>query len=209
MTHVAGAFRIRLQAAGRVGMLHRFFDAEKDGPGGEQPFLDAHGLGKRIVVAFRRGAHQAEQRAPIHHAAASQRAGITVAHENLVGRNQHVTGLIDASASGPSKHLQNFIGAQRLFGVIAAIRFTGQRHAPEREIDAGSKAHGRDHDAKLARFRQWFDDAGARAIAQAAVMVNDAAFEHLCQMFANKLFLLRGDLKRIRCWQVPRKFGGQ
>ena len=136
-------------------------------------------------------------------------AGITVAHANLVGRDEHEAHLVDAAPAGPAEHLEDFVGLERLLDVIAAVGVAGERDAAQGKIDAGGQAHGGDDDAELAGLGERLDDPGARAVAQPAVMICEAALQQLGQVFACQKFLLGTELKRIRCGQVTGQFGGE
>ena len=136
-------------------------------------------------------------------------AGITVAHANLVGRDEHEPHFVDAAPAGPTEHLEDFVGLERLLDVIAAVGVAGERDAAQGEIDAGGQAHGGDDDAELAGLGERLDDPGARAVAQPAVMICEAALQQLGQVFACQKFLLGTELKRIRCGQVTGQFGGE
>ena len=99
-----------------------------------------------LLEALRGGAaHDAQERAPIHQTSARQVGRVAVVQAQFVGGNQHVTGLINAPAAGPAVHLEDFAGRKGHFEVIAAIGFTGQRHAAEAEIDPGGQAHRGHH----------------------------------------------------------------
>ena len=208
LADMARPFGIGFQAARHIGMLERFFNAQKNWFGGEQPFLDADGFTERVAMMLRRDGHDAQQRAPIDRAAARQVAGPGVEQAQFVGGDQHEAGFIEAAASGAAEHLKDFIGLKRLFLLIAAIGSAGEGDAAKREIDAGGQAHRRHHDAKLAGFGQRFDDARARAVAQAAVMIGNAAFEKLGEMIAREQLLFGAELKRIGRGQIAGKFGG-
>ena len=82
---MAGALGVGPQAAGYLGMAQGFLDAEDDGLGREQPFLGADGLAERVAAMLGGGGHQAEQRAPIHGAAARKMAGMGVEQAQFVG----------------------------------------------------------------------------------------------------------------------------
>src|SRR5207245_3773991 len=96
-----------------------------------------------------------------------------------------------------------------LFDVIAPVRFARQRNAAQRKIDPGGEAHRRDHDAELASLGQWFDNAGARAVTKAAVMIRNAIFQHFGQVLASEELLLVTELERIWCGQLTRQLGGE
>ena len=78
-----------------------------------------------------------------------------------------------------------FVGPERLLQIVAAVGVAGEGDAAQGEVDAGREAHGGDNDAELAGFGERFDDAGARGITESAVMVGDAAFEKLGEVFAD------------------------
>src|SRR5581483_7337800 len=52
------------------------------------------------------------------------------------------------------------------------------------------------------------DDASARAVAEAAVMIRDAALEQFGQVIADEEFLVRAELERVGCGQSAREFRG-
>ena len=91
---------------------------------------------------------------------------------------------------------------------VAAIGFAGQGDAAQGEVDAGGQAHRGDDDAQLAGLGQRFDDAGARAVAQAAVMIGDAALEQLGEVLADDELLLGAELEGIGRGQLAGEFGG-
>ena len=99
-------------------------------------------------------------------------------------------------------------GLQQLLGLVAAIGFAGERDAAQGEVDAGGQAHGGDDDAELAGLGERFDHAGAGAVAQAAVMIGDAALEQLGEVFADDQLLLGAELERIGRGQLAGEFGG-
>ena len=208
LADVAGALGVGFQAAGDVGMFERFLDAEEDWFGGEKAFLGADGFGEGVATASGGGVHQGEQGAPIHGAAAGKMAGAGVEETKFVGGDEDKAGFVEATATGAAEHLEDFIGAKRLFDVVAAIRGGGEGDAAEGEIDAGGEAHSGNDDAKLAGFGERFDDAGARAVAQTAVMVGDAAFEEFGEVFADDEFLVLAELERIGCGKIAGEFGG-
>ena len=208
LADVAGAFGIGFQAAGDVGMFERFLDAEENGFGGEEAFLDADGFGERVAATLGGGVHEGEQGAPIHRAAAGEMAGAGVEEAEFVGGDEDEAGFVEAAAAGAAEHLEDFVGLERLFDVVAAIGSGGEGDAAQGKIDAGGEAHGGDDDAKLAGLGERFDDAGARAVAQAAVMIGDAALEQFGEMLADDEFLFVAELERIGRGQIAGEFGG-
>ena len=88
-----------------------------------------------------------------------------------MARDEHEAGFVQPAAAGAAKHLQDLVRLEQLLRLVAPIGFARQRDAAQREIDAGRQAHRGDDHAELARLGQRFDDARARAVAQAAVMI--------------------------------------
>ena len=66
-------------------------------------------------------------------------------------------GFVQTPAAGAAEHLQDFVGAQQLFAVVAAVGFGGQGDAAQGEIDARGQAHRGHDDAQLAGLGQRFD----------------------------------------------------
>src|SRR5581483_3169231 len=138
---------------------------------------DADGFAERIALMLSGGGHETEQRAPIDRPAAGEVAGMRVEQADFVRADEDETGFIEPAAPGAAEHLKDFVGAQRLFQLITAVRSGGESHATQRKIDAGGEAHRGDDNAQLAGLGKRFDDASARAVAEAAVMIRDAALE--------------------------------
>ena len=115
----------------------------------------------------------------------------------LIGGDEDETGFVQTTAAGASEHLEDFIGAERLFGDVAPVGFGGEGDAAQGEIDAGGQSHRGHDDAQLAGLGERFDDAGARAVTQTAVMISDAALEQFGEVFADDEFLVLAELERI------------
>jgi hypothetical protein len=135
--------------------------------------------------------------------------GVTVAHADFVGGDEGEAGFVDAAAPGAAEHLQDFIRAQGLFDEVPSIRIAGECDAAEGEVDACGEAHGGYDDSELAGFGERFDDSGACGVAQAAVMIGDAGFEHFGQMLAGEVFLFRGEGQGIWDGELTCEFGGE
>ena len=136
-------------------------------------------------------------------------ARVGIEQAQFVAGDEHVAGLIEAAAAGPAEHLQDFIGLERLFGLVTAIGVAGKGDAAQREVNAGGQAHGRHHHAQLPGLGQRLDDPRPRPVAQAAVMVSDAALEQLGQVFPDNESsapVLSGS--GLGMGRLPRQFGG-
>ena len=173
LADVAGALGVGAEAARDVRVTQRFLDAEEDRFGGEEAFLGADGLAEGVAALLGGDGHQAEKGGPIHRAAAREVARVGVEQAQFVGRDQHVAGFVQAATAGAAEHLQQLIGFEQLLGLVAAIGFGGEGDAAQGEVDAGGQAHRGHDDAQLAGLGERFDDSGAGAVAQAAVMVGD------------------------------------
>ena len=208
LADVAGALGVGAQAARDIRVAQGFLDAEDDGLGGEEPFLGAHGLAEGVAAMLGGGGHDAEQGGPVHRAAAREVARVGVQQAQLVGGDQHEAGFVQAPAAGAAEHLQQLVGLEQLLGLVAAIGFAGEGDAAQGEVDAGGQAHGGDDDPELAGLGERLDDAGPGAVAQAAVMIGDAALEQLGQVFADDQLLLGAELEGIGRGQLPGEFVG-
>src|SRR5207247_10323208 len=118
------------------------------------------------------------------------------------------THFVNAATPGTAEHLEDLVGFERLFDVIAPVRFASQGNAAQRKIYPGGEAHRRDHDAELAGLGQRFNDTGARAVTTAAVRISDTTFQHFRQVLAGEELLLVTELERIWCGQLTRQLGG-
>ena len=72
-----------------------------------------------------------------------------------------------------------------------------------------ARSHRGHNDAQLAGLGQGFDDARARRVAQAAVMIGDAAFQHFGQRLAGERFLFGAQAQGIGHGQDAGQFGGE
>ena len=206
---IAGPFGVGLEAAGHVRMLQRFLDAEDDRLGRVEPLLDAHGFLEGTPPQDRRGVHEAEQRVPVDHAAARQPRGPAVGQAQAVLRDEHVAAFVQPTPPRTSEHLEDLVGLDGVLDVVAPVGITREDNAAEGEVDASREAHRRDDDAELAGLGQRLDHAGARRVAQAAVVVGHPRLEHPGHLLADDLLLLGRELERIRVWQITRKLGGE
>src|SRR5216110_1329842 len=124
--------------------------------------------------------------------------GARVQETQFVGGDKHEAGFVQTATTSAAEHLENFVGPNGCLDGVAAIGIAGEGDAAEREIDPGSKTHGGDDHAELAGFGERFNDARARAVAETAMVISDAAFEQAREMFADDLFLFGRKLKRVR-----------
>jgi len=198
-----------MQAAGRVGMFERHFHTEEDRLGREQALLNSDGFEERRPSLLGCRAHDAQERAPIHHPVARQMSGVGVEQTDFVRCHQHETCLVDAPSPGASEHLEDFVGLERVFEFIAPVRFAGEGDAAKGEIDARGQAHGGYDRAKLSRLGQGLDHSGARPVAEAAVVEGDAGLEQAGEVIAHDLALGDAQLQRIRARQVAGQVSGE
>ena len=201
-----GALGIGAQSARHLRMLERFLDAKKDRFAGEETLLHADRGAEGIDALLGRHRHDAQQRTPVHHPAAREMTGVGVEQPDLVGGDHHIAGLVEPASAGPAEHLQDLVGPQRLFGGVTPVGFARQRDAAQGEVNARRQAHGRDDHAQLAGLGQGFDDAGTCAVAEAAVVIGDAALEHLGQVLAHQLLLRGRELERVGIGQLAHQF---
>ena len=173
---MARPLRVGHPATRGIGSFQRLFDAKNDGLGGEQAFLHPHGFDKGGFAGVGRDRHEAQQGAPIHHAGSGQGAGMSIAHPQLIGTDQHVTGFVEPAASGASEHLQDLITPQRNLAALPLVLRRGDSHRTQAEVDAGSQPHGGHHDPELARLGEGFDDSGAHCVAQTTVVIGHSGF---------------------------------
>src|SRR5258705_1679856 len=96
-----------------------------------------------------------------------------------------------------------------MFHVIAPIRFSSERDAAEREVDACGQTHGGNDDAELARLCERFDDTSASPVAQTTMVIRDPVLEHFCEVLADQLLLIETERERIGRWQMPGEFRSQ
>jgi hypothetical protein len=162
-----------------------------------------------IAALIGGGGHQGEKGVPIHQPAPGEMAGAGVQQAELVGGDEDEPRLVQAAASGAAEHLQNFIAAQELVLVVALVGFGGEGDAAEGEIDARRQPHGGDDDAQLAGLGQGFNDARAGGVAQAAVMISDAAFQHFGERLAGQGLLRGAQTEGIGNRQNAGQFGGE
>src|SRR6266516_1494527 len=125
----------------------------------------------------------------------------------FVCRDEHVTGFVQSAPARATEHLQNLVGAERLFDGVTPIRLSGERDTPQRKVDAGRQTHRGDDGAELAGFGERFDDAGPGSVTETAVMIRNAALEHFGQVLADDLFLLGAEWQRVRNRQLARELG--
>ena len=194
---MACAFGIRFQSARNNRVFERFLDSENNWFERKKAFLHAHGLCERIQVVLVRDGHEVQQGAPVHRATAGEVAWPRVEQAQFVGGDQDEPGFIQAASPRASEHLEDLIGTKRLLDGIAAVRFAGESNAAQGKIDAGCKTHGGHDDAKLACFRERFDDTGPCGVAEPAVMIRNPVLEQTRQVFTGGELLFGAELERV------------
>ena len=208
LANMARPLGIRAQAAGRIRVPQGFLHAQDDGLDREKPFLNANSFAEGIAALLGRGNHQPKQGRPVHRAAAREVERERIQKAQFIGGDQDEARLIEATPAGAAKHLQQFIRLDEVRRFVAAVRLGSQRDAAQGKIDARGQAHGGDHHSQLSGLGQGLDDAGPRPVAQAAVVIGDAALEQLGQVFADQELLPGAELERVGRGQLPRQLVG-
>ncbi|MFM1943762.1 MAG: hypothetical protein RI897_2744 [Verrucomicrobiota bacterium] len=167
-----------------------FFDAEVDGFGGEEALLGVDGGGVGVGAGGGGGGHDTEEGAPVDEVGSGEVAGVGIPHTQFVAGDEDVAGFVDTASAGAAEHLEDFVGLEEVFDLVTAVGFAGEADATEGEVDAGGEAHGGDDDAELSGFGEGFDDTGAGAVAEAAMVAGDAGFEELGEGVTDERFLL-------------------
>jgi hypothetical protein len=195
--------------AGCVRILEGFLDAEVDGFGGEEALLGADGSGEGVAAGGGGGGHDTEEGAPVDEVGAGEVAGVGIPHAQFITGDEDVAGFVDAASAGAAEHLEDFVGLEEVFDLVASVGFAGEADATEGEVDTGGEAHGGDDDAELSGFGEGFDYAGAGAVAEAAVVAGDAGFEESGDGFTDEGFLLGGESEGVGVGELAGEFIGE
>ena len=133
----------------------------------------------------------------------TRRSGIE--NGRTVAAGDDVAFVIEPATASAAVHLQKLVWSEFMLTGAVVVGRAGDVDAAHAEIDACGESHRGDDDAELARFRQRLDDAGPRAVAEAAVMKSDAALDQRGEVFAAHGALLGRELQRI----AHRQIGGE
>lgn len=156
----------------------------------------AGGLGG-VALIVHGGAHDGEEAGPIDAIGAAEAEGAGLVEAGFGGQGEDVADAVEPAAAGASEHLEEFIGTDLSGLFAAAVGAVGDHNRAHGKIDTGGEAHSGDDDAELSGFGERFDEAGALAVIEAAVVKGDAGAEEGAEGMAGEFFLFGGENEGI------------
>ena len=128
--------------------------------------------------------HQREEGWPVEGLAAFELEGFGFTEAGAVTGPEGEAAVIEPTAAGASKHLEEFVGADFALGVFGGVATVGDQHRAEREVDTRSQSGRRDDYAQLAGLGPRLDEFRTLVVGQAAVVEAHALAEEAIEVVA-------------------------
>ena len=192
-----GAFGVHPQPARAQAVSHRTLHTPRHLLHAVEALAEFRRGSQRRFVAFARGFHDGQQARPIDLGGALKVLWPGVLQPRPARRDQHEPAVVQSPPPGAAEHLEEFFGQEVSLEVPHGIARVGDEHRAHGEVDARGEARRGDDGAELATLGEGFDEAGACAVGQAAVVKGDATAQELGKLFARQEGLIRGETERI------------
>jgi hypothetical protein len=138
-------------------LLERIFKEWRNALPTEKPLAEFHCPGDRWLGSLASFLYHPQQCGPIDLIHASELTWSGVHESRGISPHKHKALLIDTSASGAAKHLEQFVRAKLALETTIAIGRGRNHDGFYRKIDPRSETGGRDNDIKFAFLAEGFD----------------------------------------------------
>ena len=163
----------------------------------------------RVPALLDSALHQSQNTRPIDLIGAFESEWAGLLQARFARSDGNVTHFVHASASGPSKHLQEFIRPDLVYFFprsVFPVRHEDRAHG---EIDTSSETHCGNHDTELPGLCQWFNQTSPLCIIQSTVVKGHPCTQQLFQTVSRKALLLGGQDNRVFFGEHPGNLKGE